>query len=189
MRVIGHRPADRTPPAVLSLGPDGFAPLADEAMTVYCEAMGKGPEVLAARRAVVRRHLGYPGFTSQVALDGLRLAGFCYGYPGAPGQWWRDQVHAGLTGTERRRWLDDDFELVELHVRPPYQGVGVGRALIGAILADRPERVALLSAVDAETPARQLYRSLGFEEICTGFRFAGTAEAYVILGLDLAGYG
>jgi ribosomal protein S18 acetylase RimI-like enzyme len=54
-----------------------------------------------------------------------------------------------------------------------------------ALTAGRPERTALLSTRDAETPARRLYRSLGFADLLTEFLFPGGGPAYAVMGARL----
>jgi ribosomal protein S18 acetylase RimI-like enzyme len=82
-------------------------------------------------------------------------------------------------------WLDDSFEIAELHVLPGYQGHGVGRRLLLSLAAQRPERTAVLSTADAPTRARRLYRGVGFTDLLTGFRFAGGEPPYAVMGARL----
>jgi ribosomal protein S18 acetylase RimI-like enzyme len=57
------------------------------------------------------------------------------------------------------------------------------------LAADRAERTAVLSTRDAPTPARRLYRSLGFGDLLTDFVFPGGGPPYAVMGavLPLAG--
>jgi GNAT superfamily N-acetyltransferase len=84
-----------------------------------------------------------------------------------------------------RAWLDDSFEIAELHVLPPWQGQGIGRSLLLSIAAGRPERTAVLSTADAPTRARRLYRGLGFTDLLTDFRFSGGEPPYAVMGATL----
>ena len=140
---------------------------------------------------------GPPGGGSPPPMS-PRLAGFTYGFHGAPGQWWYDVVAGALTvsfasAQSRGRaaypapgaggaWLDDSFEVAELHVRPPYQGMGIGRELLLRLTSGRPERTAVLSTADAESRARRLYRGVGFTDLLTGFRFSGGEPPYAVMG-------
>jgi ribosomal protein S18 acetylase RimI-like enzyme len=85
-------------------------------------------------------------------------------------------------GLEAGAWLDDSFEIAELHVLPPYQGAGIGRTLLLSVTDDRDERTAVLSTADAQTRARRLYRGLGFTDLLTGFRFSGAEPPYAVMG-------
>jgi ribosomal protein S18 acetylase RimI-like enzyme len=81
--------------------------------------------------------------------------------------------------------MADSFEVGELHVHPDYQGRGIGRELLLSLADGRPERTAVLSTRDAESRARRLYRSVGFADLLTGFRFPGGGEPYAIMGAPL----
>ena len=167
------------------LDADGFGPYVDPSVEVYIAAMAKPRSLVPARRAITGRHLSYDGLRAAVALtDEGGLIGFGYGYNGEPGQWWHDSVADALEEVQRKQWLDHAFELAELHVLPAWQGKGLGRQLLHTVAeVDRPTMV--LSAIDAETAARRLYRSLGFVDLLTGFMFPGSSEAYAVMGCTL----
>ena len=120
--------------------------------------------------------------------DGPVIA-FAYGFRGADGQWWHDVVRSGITaaGGENAAaaWLADTFEIAEVHVRPEYQRQGIGRAMLLSLTAGCPQRTAVLSTLDAPSPARRLYRSLGFTDLLTGFGFPGNGPPYVVMGAAL----
>jgi hypothetical protein len=40
----------------------------------------------------------------------------------------------------------------------------------------------VLSTHDRESPARNLYRSVGFIDLLSGFVFPGSSEVYVVMG-------
>jgi ribosomal protein S18 acetylase RimI-like enzyme len=83
-------------------------------------------------------------------------------------------------------WLDDSFEVAELHVTPDYQGRGIGSGLLLRLAAGRSERTALLSTRDADTPARRLYRGVGFTDLLTQFHFfPGGEPPYAVMGAEL----
>jgi ribosomal protein S18 acetylase RimI-like enzyme len=118
-----------------------------------------------------------------------QVIAFAYGFRGADGQWWHDVVRSGLTaaGGENAAaaWLADTFEIAEVHVRPEYQRQGIGRAMLLSLTAGCPQRTAVLSTLDAPSPARRLYRSLGFTDLLTGFGFPGNGPPYVVMGAAL----
>jgi len=126
-------------------------------------------------------------------LDTARLRGIAYGYRGAPGQWWQQQVqrglrHCGLPHTEVDRLMSDYFELTELHIHPAAQGRGLGEALARRLLSDRAESRVLLSTPEmAGQPNRawRLYRRLGFADLIRGYHFSGDPRAFAILGRAL----
>lgn len=145
----------------------------------------------------------YPSPLAPSVPQALALAGFTYGFHGVPGQWWHDTVAGALTlysrasasrgaGADGPRataegpgWLDDSFEVAELHVMPSYQGEGIGRELLLRLTSGRPERTAVLSTADAESRARRLYRGVGFTDLLTGFRFSGGEPPYAVMGARL----
>jgi ribosomal protein S18 acetylase RimI-like enzyme len=167
-----------------------FKALADEAAAIYGAAMHRSPEVVVQRRDLISLHVSYRGFVAAGAFDGdeaptERLVGFGYGYRGASGQWWHDIVAGALGRVSATRWLQNGFELAELHVHPDHQGHGYGRALLADVLSRAEAAHAVLSTPDVESPARALYRSHGFSDLRCGFRFPGSTESYAIMGIDL----
>lgn len=172
-----------------------FRSAIDAFVAVYAAAMNPPARMLAGRDAILDRHAGNRGFRALAAVvDGDTLVGFTYGFHGEPGQWWHDVVagalaaapgRASLALADGRGWLDDSFEVAELHVHPEYQGMGIGRSLLLRLTADRPERTAVLSTADTESRARRLYRGVGFTDLLTGFRFAGGEPPYAVMGAAL----
>jgi ribosomal protein S18 acetylase RimI-like enzyme len=118
-----------------------------------------------------------------------QVVGFAYGFHGGGGQWWHDLVSrttAIILGSRAADdWFGDSLEIAEVHVLPGHQGRGTGLAMMLRLTAGRPERAAVLSTMDANTPARRLYRGLGFTDLLTGFTFPGTELPYAIMGAPL----
>jgi ribosomal protein S18 acetylase RimI-like enzyme len=178
--------------SVSELTPGEFAARLDQMIAVYAAAMRPPPEMLAGRRSIMAGHAGHPGFRALLATEDGSGApvGFGYGFRGRPGQWWHDTVARALTvsygATAAAAWLGDSFEVAELHVAPNHQGHGVGAGLLLRLTADRPERTALLSTRDADTPARRLYRGTGFRDLLTDFAFfPGGEPPYAVMGAEL----
>jgi ribosomal protein S18 acetylase RimI-like enzyme len=155
----------------------------DAALAVEAAAFARPPEPF--RRESYLRHTTYPAFASVGAMRGSELVGFGYGHTDAPGQWWHDQIAAAMVGAGHEAWLTGSFVLVELHVHPDFQGRGLGRTILTRLLDERGEPRTMLSAHDSETRARRLYRRLGFVDLLTGFRFAGTGRPFAVMGTDL----
>jgi ribosomal protein S18 acetylase RimI-like enzyme len=175
------------------LGPREFRAAIGDLVAVYAAAMNPPERLIGGREAIMDRHAASPGFRCLTAVDDGVVAGFCYGFHGESGQWWHDMVATALAsrsgagysapeGAEAGAWLDDSFEIAELHVLPPYQGAGIGRTLLLSVTDDRAERTAVLSTADAQTRARRLYRGLGFTDLLTGFRFSGAEPPYAVMG-------
>lgn len=168
---------------------DGMIPWLDTTVEIYAEAMNAPRRHTASRRSIIERHLHNSGFRAYLALRRDFVVGLCYGFHGEPGQWWHDAVCQGLLAQAGRiatsAWLGDCFEVAELQVRPQYQKRGIGRTLITTLCAERPERTVVLSTHDADSPARRLYRSLGFVDLLTGFYFPTGGEQFAVMGAPL----
>jgi ribosomal protein S18 acetylase RimI-like enzyme len=178
------------------MGPREFRAAIRALVGVYAAAMSPPDRTLSGREAIMDRHAASPGFRGLTAHVDGRLAGFTYGFHGESGQWWHDMVAAalatrsgaGISATEYAgddapcAWLDDSFEIAELHVLPPWQGRGIGRSLLLSLASGREERTAVLSTADAPTRARRLYRGVGFTDLLTDFRFSGSEPPYAVMG-------
>jgi GNAT superfamily N-acetyltransferase len=169
--------------------PDDLTRRLDDVVAVYGDAMGYRAELLEARRGYIATHVRRPGFRAVATLttEG-HLAGFGYGYLSAPGQWWHDQVYGALDDEARKTWFTDCFEVVELHVRPPAQGHGLGARQLGALLATAGGGTTLLSTPEADeltSRAWRLYRRFGFVDVLRDFRFPGDERAFAVLGREL----
>jgi len=184
------------------LGPQEFRAAIRELVAVYAAAMNAPERMLGGREAIMDRHAASAGFRCLTATADGVIAGFTYGFHGETGQWWHDMVasalavnpgdgyqdqgaHAGQTGGTAAAWLDNSFEIAELHVLPLYQGMGIGRSLLLSLTSGRQERTAVLSTTDAPTRARRLYRGVGFTDLLTGFRFSGSEPPYAVMGARL----
>jgi GNAT superfamily N-acetyltransferase len=180
-----------TPPALRVLGPAEFHGQIDALVAVYANAMNATDEQLPGRRELMRRHAGHPAFRALAASaePAGPVIGFTYGFHGAGGQWWYDTVEAALTAAAGRAaampWLADCLEVAELHVHRGHQRRGLGRRMLLAVTSGRQERTALLSTPDQESPARRLYRSVGFADLLTGYSFPGGSPPYAVMGAVL----
>jgi GNAT superfamily N-acetyltransferase len=167
-----------------------FAARADEVLDVYAEAMQVPRSTARSRRSILATHLERDGLAAVGALDSAgTLVGVAYGYRGAPGQWWHDQVRAALDEATARRWLDGAFEVCEFHVRPAAQGTGLGRALMARLLARTDAPTAVLTTPDLDTRARRFYATAGWVDLVRDLRFPGDPRTFAVLGLPLASNG
>jgi ribosomal protein S18 acetylase RimI-like enzyme len=158
----------------------------DEALAVQALAFGLGPDEVAVRRQIVLRHMNYPGARALGATtsDGL-LVGFVYGMPNSRTHWWSTVVEPYLRAQGNDGWLDDSFVITELHVHPRHQNRGIGRALITTITDSAAEPRSILSAIDTDSPARGLYRSLGYEDLARQVHFPSAPRPYAVMGAPL----
>lgn len=96
--------------------------------------------------------------------------------------WWSTIVEPYLRAGGHEGWLDGSFVITELHVHPGFQGHGVGRALITALTDDAAEPRSILSAIDTESPARGLYRALGYTDLARQVHFPSASLPYAVMG-------
>jgi len=184
----------------------------DALTAVYLAAMRCDPAQLPGRRAIMERHVTFDGFRAlAVTADavgspggpgprgpgpggpeprgGGQIIAFSYGFCGADGQWWHDVVTTALTARSGRAltdaWLADSLEIAEVHVHPDFHRRGIGRSMVLGLAQGRGERTAVLSTQDADSPARRLYRGLGFADLLTGYCFPGTPVPYAVMGAAL----
>jgi ribosomal protein S18 acetylase RimI-like enzyme len=168
------------------VGPLDLAARVDEALAVQAVAFGLTDDEVGVRRHIVLRHAGAPGVRALGATTPRgRLVGFVYGMPNDRTQWWSTVVEPYLRRTGNAGWLDDAFAITELHVHPAYQKHGIGRKLITAITDAAAEPRSILSAIDTESPARALYRSLGYRDLARHVLFPSAPSPYVVMGAPL----
>ncbi|MEV0494585.1 GNAT family N-acetyltransferase [Streptomyces atratus] len=168
------------------VGPIDLAARVDEALAVQAVAFGLGRDEVEVRRRIVLRHLEHPrsralGATTETG----RLVGFVYGMPNERGHWWSTVVEPYLRATGAEDWLDDSFVITELHVHPEFQKRGIGRALITTITDAVDQPRSILSAIDTESPARGLYRTLGYRDLARQVLFPSASKPYVVMGAPL----
>lgn len=174
----------RTPD--VQVGPVDLTARVDDALAVQALAFGLSDDEIDVRRHIVLRHLMYPGCRSFGATtDEGRLVGFVYGLPNQRTHWWSTVVEPYLRRTESDSWLDDSFVITELHVHPGYQARGIGRALITVITDGVTQPRSILSAIDVESPARHLYRQLGYQDLARQVHFPSAARPYAVMGATL----
>ena len=198
---------------LIDLPPNEMERRLSDALSVYVDAMRYPRGTVNQRAAMWLEHIRRPGWQGVAAIeapDGDRkeevpsadqsaelsdapLLGVAYGYPGAPGQWWQQQVVLGLQRggsppQEIAKLMTSYFELTELHIHPRAQGRGLGEALARRLLARRNEQNVLLSTPETDGEANRawrLYRRLGFRDVIRGYHFAGDPRAFAILGRAL----
>ncbi|MGW8552126.1 GNAT family N-acetyltransferase [Streptomyces tubercidicus] len=170
----------------VAVGPLDLAARVDDALAVQAVAFGLSDEEIAVRRHIVLRHLACPGARALGATtpEG-RLVGFVYGMPNDRAHWWSTVVQPYLRSEGLDHWLDDSFTITELHVHPAYQHRGAGRALITRITDEATEPRSILSAIDTESPARRLYRSLGYQDLARRVLFPSAPTPYAVMGAIL----
>lgn len=160
----------------------------DEALQVYVTAM-RYPSGTARHRAPMwLEHMLRVGWRCMAAFGDDELIGITYGYSGARGQWWHDEVRRGLVSTDPadvERYLRDYFELTELHVHPTAQGQGIGKALLTELLSRVDAPRVMLSTPEGTSRAWRLYRRTGFTDVLRNYRFTGDSRPFAVLSRTL----
>lgn len=152
-------------------------------LSPYCEDEG-GVQDFIIRFS---NHVQRPCFRCCVAQQDDQIVGFAYGFTGEPGDGWWDLVAERLSDDEVEAWLSDCFAFAELAVIPSARGHGIGAQLHDTLLHGLRHRTAVLSTMQAETPAMRLYRKRGWITLLRDFVFPGGTHPYTVMGLDLAG--
>lgn len=124
-----------------------------------------------------------------LALGAFRdgaLIGILIGWPVSSREWWPHHVRPALAATENLHWLDDAFEVAELHVHPEAQGRGIGTALLRTAedRIDNPRMVLSTNAID-NTRTRAFYRRNGFRTLTGPFQWLGLPLRILVLGREL----
>ena len=191
---------------LIDLPPNDMERRLGDALGVYVDAMRYPRGTENQRAAMWLEHIRRRGWQAVAAVEvaagpeadtaelgNAPLLGVAYGYPGAPGQWWQQQVVLGMQrgGSPPQaiaQLMNSYFELTELHIHPRAQGRGLGEALARRLLAGRSEKNVLLSTPETNgepNRAWRLYRRLGFTDVIRRYHFAGDPREFAILGRAL----
>jgi GNAT superfamily N-acetyltransferase len=87
------------------------------------------------------------------------LVGFSFGLPIPPGSWW-----AECTSPPQEVLDASKFAVIELDVRKEYRVQGIGKKLLGELLADRGENFATLASIP-ESSAHAMYIRWGWRKV------------------------
>jgi ribosomal protein S18 acetylase RimI-like enzyme len=158
-----------------------------ELREVHRAALGAGALSDEWARERLPAHAERQDFIFLVARESEEVVAFAYGYTGAYGQWWTENVARALTAAQRMEWLDPPhFEIVELHVRPAWQRRGIGSALLAQLLTRQPHDRAILSTQTGSRKARAFYAKNGWRELAS-VDFGRGYPPYLALGKLLDG--
>lgn len=111
------------------------------------------------------RHAARDGHRLVTAHDGSTVVGFAWGYVGQRGQYWSDLVVAALPSPLADEWVGGHFEVAELGVLPAWRGLGIGSALLDALLQGRAGRSLLSTKDDPSDSAVRLYLGTGWQRL------------------------
>ncbi|QUH01260.1 GNAT family N-acetyltransferase [Saccharopolyspora erythraea] len=175
---------------VVELSADQLRQRLGEAIEIYVNAMGYPTSTAQQRAPMWSAHMLRPGWRCVGAFNEQdELVGVGYGYLGNTGQWWHEQVRRGLLARHEddavETWLNDYFELTELHVRPDSQGGGLGEEVLRTLLDGASGGKVLLSTPEGPTRAWRLYRRVGFQDVLRDYHFTGDPRPFAVLGRPL----
>ena len=89
------------------------------------------------------------------------------------------------------RWrVTDEVHLLNVAVHPDRRGLGFGRQLVGAVVAEATQamaRVVFLEVRAGNVIARRLYRELGFKDLGVRRGYYGPGQDAVVMELRLGG--
>jgi GNAT superfamily N-acetyltransferase len=133
-------------------------------------------------RARLPAHAALDGFVAVVARSGEDPVGLAYGYRGERGRWWSTQMERALAPRQRREWLGEWFEVVEIAVRPDHQGRGIGSRVHDRLLEEAGWPRALLTARADDPDVRAFYERRGWRAVKVGVRLGGGDQAWALYG-------
>lgn len=139
---------------------EALGEIADLYEQVYAEPPYKAADKYSRARFLqrTRDQAVASGFKLITAWCGDELVGFTFGFTMPPGAWWKNASKPAAEVLEA-----DKFAVVELVVSKTERGRGLGRRLMNALLAGRPERYATLAAV-LDADAYDMYLRWGWSK-------------------------
>lgn len=100
-----------------------------------------------------------PGFACVIGYDSDEPVGFAYGAPASPNrEWWREHLNPA---PERSR----TFSVSELRIRPEWRKTGASKLIHEALLAARPEDLAVLLVDVLHPKVQALYESWSYRRV------------------------
>ncbi|MFJ9605821.1 GNAT family N-acetyltransferase [Kitasatospora sp. NPDC101176] len=183
-----HHRCDRRPsPAARSIG---FAPFAlaertAEVVDVQTRANLPSPHERDLRARLIAERAQNPAVRAVGAFREERLVGFAFGAPLDPGWWWADEVLLQVRSHAELALRDEPFVVLELHVLPGLQRLGLGTSLMERLCGSSTQPWALLTRKSSAVEAGRFYTSLGFADV-PGPGMAGGRFRAMVSALPLA---
>jgi ribosomal-protein-alanine N-acetyltransferase len=98
--------------------------------------------------------------------------------------------HGRVVGYTCRWRVTDEVHLLNVAVHPERRGLGYGRQLVGAVIAEArtaAARVVFLEVRAGNVIARRLYRQLGFKDLGVRRGYYGPGQDAIVMELRLDG--
>ena len=168
------------------VGPLDLVAHVDEALAVQAVAFGLTDDEVGVRRQIVLRHLGHPGARALGATNSEgRLVGFVYGMPNDRTQWWSTVVEPYLRASGTRATGSTTRSSSRNCTCTRLPAARHRPAADHRLTDDADEPRSLLSAIDTDSPARALYRKLGYEDLARDVHFPSATSPYAVMGARL----
>ncbi len=177
---------------VRSLANHQVGAIQDQLVAIYRAAFKAPPyckgqdEVLEFARSLPQ-NLKRDDFRLVVAAENETdtLLGFCFGYKITPDLMWPKVVAKAVRPQIAAEWLVNSYQLVEMAVRPNFQGQGIGGLLHDRLLEGLSYRRAVLLTMAAESNATWMYHKRGWRVLLEAILFPGLARPYQLMGLKI----
>ena len=102
----------------------------------------------------------------------------------------QESLAAHVVGYTCRWRVTDEVHLLNVAVHPDRRGLGFGRQLVGAVVAEATQavaRVVFLEVRAGNVIARRLYRELGFRDLGVRRGYYGPGQDAIVMELRLGG--
>ncbi|MFJ2589668.1 GNAT family N-acetyltransferase [Streptomyces sp. NPDC087538] len=144
-----------------SFGHEDLPDIEQTLLAVHADAYAAklGDEFVQRFPWFVRHWGGNPEFSCVIGYDGGEPVGFAYGAPATPGrEWWREHLSEPPAD-------ETTFSVSELMVGMRWRKTGVSKQLHEALVADRPEALAVLLVNPDHDKVESLYETWGYRRV------------------------
>lgn len=136
------------------------------------------------RQSLIRL-IAIPAFALVTAEATGELVGFAYGVALRPDtQWWAGMTEP-LPDELTAEWKGRTFAVIDVAVREDYRKRSIGRALLDALLVNRPEQRATLTVQPVATDTKEFYEHLGWQQVGTTKAPKGAVSPFFDVYLQL----
>ncbi len=121
----------------------------NDVFLIYREAYSGPPYYTNEESLVVFEKTDWPqrikqeGFTLVLVKNQGEPVGMAYGWKSVRGTYWTEKLRGQLS-ENCDHWTDDNFELVDIAIRPKYQGKGAGKILYQALFNNLNYKTSIL---------------------------------------------